>query len=483
MTASFLHKALRLAPAFLLAASLASAEQIRVNDAGQLRAVAAAAKPGDVLVMRNGVWSDQKLLFRAEGAADRPIVLRTETPGQVILRGDSRLNLAGRHLVVEGLWFDRCTTKEDLIEFRASSAALATNCTLRHTAITDCNPLGARSENRWLSLYGVSNLVEFCRLEGKTNRGTTLVVWLETNRPNHHVIRSNHFGPRPRLKVNGGETLRVGDSRTSLFPSRTLVEGNLFDRCNGEVEIVSNKSCDNTYLGNTFLECEGALTFRHGLRCRAEGNFFLGNGRPYTGGVRLVDADHIVVNNYYCDLRGDGARSALTMMNGLANAPLNGYAPVRRALIAFNTFVDCRHNFLIGRRDGGGKLAPTDCVIANNLVRGSSGPLVELETAPVNFTWEGNWFFGAPVGITQAGISTADPLLARGDDGIWRPARGSPVIDAAVGHYPGVRGDLDGQTRPGAGRDVGADEVMTAPVSRRPLRPGDVGPAWWKERR
>jgi poly(beta-D-mannuronate) lyase len=462
-----------------LAACRAPAAQVRVDDARELRAGAAAAKPGDHLVMRNGVWSDQKILLRAEGTADKPIVLRAETAGQVILRGESRLNLAGRHLVVEGLWFDRCTTKEDLIEFRAGSQALATNCTLRHTAITDCHPAGGRSENRWLSLYGISNLVEFCLLQGKTNRGTTLVVWPETNRPNHHIIRSNHFGPRPRLNVNGGETIRVGDSRTSLFPSRTQVEGNFFDRCNGEVEIVSNKSCDNVYRGNTFQECEGALTFRHGQRCRAEGNFFLGNGRPHTGGVRLVDADHVVVNNYFSGLRGEGARGALTMMNGLVGSPLNGYAQVRGALVAFNTFVDCRQNFLIGRRDGGGTLAPAECVIANNLVRGPSRPLVETETAPVNFTWEGNWFFGAAVGFSHSGITTRDAQLARDEDGIWRPAADSPVIDAASGNYPGVTRDLDGQSRRAKGKDVGADEVMAAPILRRPLRSADVGPAWW----
>ena len=44
------------------------------------------------------------------------------------------------------------------------------------------------------------------------------------------------------------------------------MEQNFFDRCDGELEIISSKSCDNIYRGNTFLNCAGMLTLRHGNR-------------------------------------------------------------------------------------------------------------------------------------------------------------------------------------------------------------------------
>ena len=44
----------------------------------------------------------------------------------------------------------------------------------------------------------------------------------------------------------------------------TLVENNVFDKCNGEVEIISVKSGSNTLKGNTFIESRGTLTLRHG---------------------------------------------------------------------------------------------------------------------------------------------------------------------------------------------------------------------------
>ena len=51
----------------------------------------------------------------------------------------------------------------------------------------------------------------------------------------------------------------------------------------------------------------------------------------------------------------------------------------------FNTFVGCSNNFTIGQSDGGGTLAPIDCTNANNIVRSSTGPLVNILTQPANF--------------------------------------------------------------------------------------------------
>jgi len=417
--------------AFCFVVLTATAADWPVTNAAAIAAAAQQAAPGDTITLADGVWTDQRIVFRGQGSAHRPITLRAQTPGRVILNGTSQLRLAGEHLVVEGLWFQNPTGAEDVIEFRTHSAVPATNCLLRTCAITAASA-GPRAENRWVSLYGVSNRVEQCYFAGKTNRGTTLVVWVDTNRPNHHVIAHNHFGPRPRLGLNGGETIRVGSSTESMFNSRTLVTGNLFDRCNGEVEIVSNKSCENEYRANTFIACEGALTLRHGNRCRVEGNFFLGRGHPLTGGIRIIGEDHVVTRNHLDGLRGHDARSALTLMNGVARSKLNGYFRVQRAEVSFNTVIDCTHPLVIGLADGGGKLAPIDCVIASNVVKGTRPPLVRLATAPVNLRWEANRMFGAKVGVESPGIVTQDVPGRRGSDGVWRPVAGDTMRASPV---------------------------------------------------
>ena len=73
-----------------------------------------------------------------------------------------------------------------------------------------------KKDSKWVSLYGSDNRVDHCYFAGKTNLGQTMVVWLDKESPeNRHRIDHNHFGPRPPLGENGGESIRVGDSSTS----------------------------------------------------------------------------------------------------------------------------------------------------------------------------------------------------------------------------------------------------------------------------
>jgi len=63
------------------------------------------AQPGDTLTMANGIWRNEDIDFYGNGTEDNPIVLRAETPGQVILTGKSRLDVNGSYLVIDGLYF------------------------------------------------------------------------------------------------------------------------------------------------------------------------------------------------------------------------------------------------------------------------------------------------------------------------------------------------------------------------------------------
>ena len=91
------------------------------------------------------------------------------------------------------------------------------------------------------------------------------------------------------LGVNGGETIRIGTSANSMESSRTIVENNTFKNCDGEIEIISNKSANNIFRNNLFLESKGSLTLRHGNNTLVEGNVFLGNNVSKTGGIRVIN--------------------------------------------------------------------------------------------------------------------------------------------------------------------------------------------------
>lgn len=469
----------------LLAAGPSRAADHLVNNVAQFNTALAAAQPGDVILLANQVWTNADLLFKKNGTATHPITLRAQTPGHVILSGQSRLRIAGRWLIVDGLRFENgyyTNGGSAVISFRENTTVLATNCAVVNCAIRDYNPPLSSVDSKWVSIYGLSNRVENCFFQGKSNLGATLVVWLPsspTNLANHHVIRRNHFGFRPPLGENGAETIRVGDSATSFNISRTLVEENLFRACNGEIETVSNKSCENVYRYNTFEGCEGTLTLRHGNRCEVYGNWFFGRGLPQTGGVRIIGEDHLVFNNYLEGLTGTGLRSAICFVNGVPDSALNEYFQVKRARVLFNTIVNCARPMTIGQTVTGGTLPPLDCTAANNLVLSSNAPLVSVVTAPTNFLWAGNIFFGAAVGVSDPGIIVTNPLLSVANDGLWRPAANSPARDAAVGDDVWLTQDFDGQPRDGA-KDIGCDEISDAPIIRRPVTVADVGPDWMR---
>jgi poly(beta-D-mannuronate) lyase len=461
----------------------ASAAEYYVTTPGEITSAMYVAKPGDTLTMANGVWTDAHIVFKGKGTEEQPILLRSETPGDVILSGSSNLRIAGDYLVVDGLYFKNgYSGSGGAIEFRNGTKNLSNHCRLTNTAIENCNPADANINDKWVSLYGSHNRVDHCYFKGKNNIGTTLVVWFErTSAPpaHYHLIDHNYFAHRPELGQNGGETIRIGTSTYSMSDSYTIVEHNYFEYCNGEGEIISNKSCENIYRYNTFYECQGALTLRHGNRCTVYGNFFIGNRKPNTGGVRVIGEDHAIYNNYFCGLYGSSFRSALPVLNGVPNSPLNRYFQVKNALIAFNTFVDCQYTLIIGAgADDERTLPPQDCIIANNLVK-TSYQVIGQKAEPINMIWEGNIMQGSSLGIPQPeGITIIDPQLVLAEEGLCRPVEFSPAIGTATGDYDFVIDDMDGQPRNDGEKDIGCDEFSDVPIVNRPLTRNDVGPDW-----
>ncbi len=269
------------------------ADTVRVDDARQLASAVARAKPGDEILLASKQWRDVDIVLIGEGEPARPIVVRAEQPGQTVITGSSRVRIAGKHLVLSGLKFHNLNNpKSDWLEFRKDSKASASYCRVENCwFVEDDESESLAKENRWINLYGEHNAVERCSIAGKRNKGATLVVWVDDKNTGAHTIRENYFGPRPSLKKNGGETIRIGDSSTSQLAARCIVEKNLFHLCAGETECISNKSCENVYRQNTFRDVEGTLTLRHGDRCVVEGNVFVrppevGNRRHSSHGNR-----------------------------------------------------------------------------------------------------------------------------------------------------------------------------------------------------
>ena len=348
----------------------AAAEIKYVRNMEEYQVASSSLVPGDTIILANGVWKDSELILKGYGTAQRPIVLRAETPGSVFLEGQSNLRIGGEYLIVKGLVFrNGYTPSNEVISFSIDSKNLAFNSRVTECVIDNYNNPDRNSQDSWVMLYGQNNRFDHNHLEGKRNVGVTMAVRLnsEKSQENHHLIDHNYFGPRPVLGSNGGETLRVGTSTYSLTNSYTRIENNFFDKCNGETEIISIKSGQNKIIGNVFYESKGSLTLRHGNGNVVERNIFFGNGVQETGGVRVINEGQIVRYNYFYELKGKEFRAGISVMNGVPNSPINRYHQVKQANISFNTLINLDAvEFAVGS-DKERTAVPLESSFSNNL--------------------------------------------------------------------------------------------------------------------
>ncbi|MDR2511902.1 MAG: right-handed parallel beta-helix repeat-containing protein [Bacteroidales bacterium] len=325
------------------------------------------AKAGDTIIIDNGEYNNISLKINTIGTKERPIVIIAQTAGEVVLTGNSTLRLAGEYIEIHGLKFtDGYAEKGAVIEFRNGNN-VAKHCRVSNCAIINYTSPDRSTDNIWVDMYGQHNRFDHNTVFGKQNLGCVLVVQLneECSQNNFHQIDHNYFS-RPLLGSNSGEVIRVGNAQYSLTSSQTIIENNYFDKCNGEVEVVSIKACDNIVRNNIFNECQGVVALRHGNRNIVEGNAFYGNGIQNTGGIRVINAGHIIRNNYFEKLTGRRFFAALAIMNAVPNSLPNRYHQVKDVIIENNIWKNCDNiEFGVGA-DNERTLAPTNILLKNN---------------------------------------------------------------------------------------------------------------------
>ncbi|GAA4241869.1 chondroitinase-B domain-containing protein [Winogradskyella damuponensis] len=317
---------------------------IKVSNLEELNAAIKDCKAGDEIVLANGVWKDVEIKFSGNGTEENPIILKAETAGEVFIEGVSSLELSGNHLEVSGLFFrNGHSPKTNVIAFRTSAKEVANHSKVTNCVILDFNNLERDQDNIWVQFYGKQNELSNCYIAGKTNGGPTVRVDLKGNQSirNYHNIINNHFGPRPRKGGARGETIQLGSSFTSMSPSNTTIANNLFEECNGEVEIISSKTNFNIIKNNVFYKSEGSVVTRHGNYVTVDGNYFIGDGvNDQYGGIRIINTGHWITNNLFYKIKGKNFRSPIAIMNGIPKSPLNRYNQVTDVVVAYNTFID-----------------------------------------------------------------------------------------------------------------------------------------------
>jgi len=404
-------------------------------------------KAGDTIVLANGVWKDFEIKFSGEGTKKKPITLRSQKAGAVILSGQSNLRIGGKYMVVAGLVFKNgYSPTGEVISFRRSKQDLASYSRVTNVVIDHFSKPDRYESDYWVGMYGKHNRFDHNHLVGKTNKGVTFAVRLDSkeSQENYHRIDHNYFGPRPVLGSNGGETLRIGTSKYSMFNSHTTVENNYFDRCDGEVEIISSKSGSNVFRGNFFDQSRGALVFRHGDGTLVENNVFMGRGKAHTGGIRVINRNQTIRNNYMEGLRGTGFASALTVMNGVPNSPVNRYVQVENAAIENNTVIDSKRITLNAGADTERSAPPINSKVVGNLLGGTGkGEFIKVQDDISGIKFSDNLIFNGSTQQEIAGVAKASVEMERAENGLLYP----------VGLTAGVSRDIKPLTRDSVGVD------------------------------
>ncbi|WP_281847810.1 chondroitinase-B domain-containing protein [Olleya namhaensis] len=437
-----------------------------VSNIEELNTAIKDAKPGDNIVLANGTYKDFEIKFTGEGTEDKPITLEAETAGKVFIEGESSLEISGDYLEVSGLFFrNGHSPKTNVIAFRTSAKDVANYSKVTNCVILDFNNLERDQDNLWVQFYGKHNELSNCYIAGKTNGGPTVRVDLKGNQSirNFHKIVNNHFGPRPRKGGARGETIQLGSSFTSMSPSNTTIANNLFEECNGEVEIISSKTNFNIIKNNVFYKSEGSVVTRHGNYVTVDGNYFIGDGvNDQYGGIRIINTGHWVINNLFYKIKGKNFRSPIAIMNGIPKSPLNRYNQVTDVVVAYNTFVDSDSpwQFGVGTNIAQADVLPKSEIrsarplrteVVNNVIYNSVGdanPIIEHDKAD-GVTFKSNIIYNNGVKIENShGLISKELTLTDIGTDLSVPTSGYDDVEIYNGFdFKTITEDLLGNSR------------------------------------
>lgn len=438
---------------FLVSFFAVTAKTYRVKNIAELNAANKIVQPGDEIIFANGNWHNVTISLDAFGTEEKPIIIKAETAGKVNITGISKLLIGGKYLVVDGLYFNNGYSSDNsVIKFRTKENKLANYCRLTNIVINDFNAK-RMEETYWVALYGKHNRIDHCSFINKKNMGVLVVVMLDTedSRENDHSIDHNYFGVRLPLASNTGEIIRVGVSTYSEYNSNTKITNNHFYHCDGETEVVSIKSGGNLVKDNLIEESQGSVVLRHGDYNTVANNVFLGNDKPGTGGVRIINKGQWVINNFFYKCRGIDFRSPLSIMNGVPNSPKNRYVAVTDALVANNSFINCTPISFGEGSDAERSVAPKEVSFVNNLFYNTGDSLIYHAFDDISrIYFADNAASGSYKQKPAPGFFTTNIQTVMADELVM------PVIKKASYEYPDsikeklkTRGDITLSTSPG----------------------------------
>lgn len=450
-----------------------SANVVTVGTTAELANAINNAVAGTTILLADGTYSQSGsfAITDKNGTETNPITIKAVNQGQAILTGRAGFSINNSsYVVIQGMKFTGTATA---VNMNNSNHIRVTRNTF---VLADSgNPSGIK----WVQFGGSKshhNRIDHNEFGPRVDLGQ-MIAFQGNVMSQYDVIEYNYFHDASSQSQNGGETIRVGLSGSSMSSGFTTIQYNLFVNLDSDPEVISVKSGQNTVRYNTFINNKGQVTARHGHGNSYYGNYFYKTiDKAGVGGFRIYGNDHKIYNNYFENIPGTihidgGDYDAGPDGSQYDSTVLTKHWRVYRAQVFNNTIVGSSSGIVISKSY---TYTPVDSIVANNIVVGTDGPLYN-EVKTTNTLFEGNIGFGGALSnVTRNSteIREADPMHTV-VGGVYKLSSVSPAIDAAVGSYL-VVDDIDGQPR--TNNDVGADEYHSGLPYRQPLTPAEVGP-------
>ena len=358
------------------------------------------------MVVRNGRYSDWQLVLQHSGSGDAPIVLRAETPGQVVFTGDTRITIDADHVTVRDFTFVDVPGRQDgmqVVRFmNAHHSELRDNLFIRcgshkfrHIVLIDSgSDDNAVSYNKFVASKGQG--------VGIMGHGVPAL---------RNTISYNHFdGTIDDGEDNGQEPIQLGQQGYNEDSYSALVEFNLIENMIGDAdpEMISVKMRGVLIRHNVLLhDGQGGIreiVLRHAADAVVEKNLLIG------AGIRVFGQNHLVRGN---------------QIIGKAGHPVHGirvprwagtYPDTRDVEIVDNVLVDTGRSCIsVGQgSDNGVHNQVCNITVHSNKCLSDQGILYSLNGPDGTANFEANLAWGRArytSGSIVSGVNRNDPQL------------------------------------------------------------------------
>ena len=365
---------------------------------------------------------------------------RAQNIGGAILTGDP-IELNSDKIIFEGFDIQWSKASGNYGEINAN------NCIFRRNKVHLGNGTGTQ---HWQVVLGNNNIINNNEFYSKATQGNMLLVGSSDAIVTGTQVYKNHFHDQTTAG-SGGETLRVGSSETAWIDFSSNIYLNLFERCDGDPEMLCIKSSYNNIHHNTILNCNASLSLRHGNFNKVEDNYIKNTGFRFFGHGHSIKRNQILedsrnqLRGHMVFLNGDQQDDVGAI--GTIGAPNNQHAQVYDCIIEDNVIMAKNATSLIIFCFGfngatvNPDYKPLNNQILNNIITGSTGTLAKANDGA---SWTGNTVSGNILNATgtatlgdmpTTGYTTHAHNLVEKADGTYRCC--SMLTPLMVGPFTG----------------------------------------------